>query len=107
MLNAFGYTPARHAEVSESRRYFYSEQSSMERERNRLQRSWMQASPSEKYRLMGKISDFNEGRPPGERLTVSDLNDYSKRKAGEVVINGIKVNRRNRALIEDLNVYNR
>lgn len=105
-MKAFGYTPARQAEVSERAQYFYAAQRGVTRERNRILHDWIRATPGEKPKVIQRMREFNRGRPIGEQLSIEQLNDYKKRRAGEEVFEGFKINRRNRELIQSLDLYN-
>ena len=102
MVRAIGFRPAREAEISERREYFFSVNARVTEQRNKFQRRWKEASPNEKTRLWGEIEQFNRGQPRGARLTRSQLEDYKKRRRGEEVIDGFRVTRTNRGLLNSL-----
>ena len=97
-IRTLGFTPAREAETSEARNYFYSSTKRVTAERNSLMQNWFQASPNQRGRLWGQIESYNRGRTRDERLTRSELDAYVKRRRTEersgLVKSGFRVTRR-------------
>ena len=105
-IRTLGFTPAREAETSEARNYFYSATKRASAERNSLMQDWYQASSSQRGRLWGQIEAFNRGKVRDERLTRSELDKYVKRRRTEersgLVQSGFRVTRREKASYKKL-----
>ena len=97
-IRTLGFTPAREAETSEARNYFYSATKRASAERNSLMQDWFQAAPNQRARMWGQVEAFNRGKSRDERLTRSELDKYVKRRRTEersgLVKSGFRVTRR-------------
>jgi Inorganic Pyrophosphatase len=80
---ALGFTPAGEAEYYEHRSEAYNIKQEYTTGRYNWEKKWAAAPPSERYKMLGQIQEWNSQYPPNARITVSQLNQYAQTKRNE------------------------
>lgn len=104
-----GFTPAREAEEFEERAAKQGAVAEYNKQRQKLISDWV-GNPANRAKAMIAIEKFNRDKPSEAQIDMKDLRNSEKRRQTEekrgTVVNGIRTNKRNKYLVEEIDVYN-
>lgn len=107
-LQAFGLKSAREAENGARRGAAGGDQQQFKQQRDKLTQAWVLGKGADRAKAMIAINKWNAGQPKDAQITLKDLKASEKRRANESdsYIGGIRVNKRDRHIVEEKSYYN-